>query len=333
MALLFLCDGCESCMALLFHDSVSSCGALQFPLGVALQLPSVSSCGALQFPLGVALQLPLLPSLHSLPSISSCVALQFWQFAVSSCVALQFPLQFRYRFLGSQYPVWRCSVTVQFRYSFRGLQYHQLCVWCSSFAAGSSLLIRVWRCSFAPVSFLLGDFVCDATAYSFLSLQFPSGVWRYSRISDFVCGATVYSFLSLQFPSWVWRYYSLISSTGCHSVALQFTVYFITTVSFRLPNITTVSYRQLRVCCYSLQFPYSFPGYFVSTVVSNIACSIAFSSGTGFVICGMAAVAVCGALLMHGVRSLFTCLRCSCSHSLLQCTMDLLAVGRCRQCW
>jgi len=55
-------------MALLFHDSVSSCGAQQFPLGVALQLPSVSSCGALQLPLGVALQLPL----HGCDAAGNC---------------------------------------------------------------------------------------------------------------------------------------------------------------------------------------------------------------------------------------------------------------------
>jgi hypothetical protein len=70
-------------------------------------------------------------------------------------------------------------------------------------------------------------------------------------------------------------------------------------------------YRQLCVCCYSLQLPYSFRRYFaflryfVSTVVCNIACSIAFSSGTGFMICGMAAVAVCEALLTVG-----RCLQC-----------------------
>ena len=47
-----VCDGCESCMALLFHDSVLSCGALQFHLGVALQLPSLPSVSST---LGVAL--------------------------------------------------------------------------------------------------------------------------------------------------------------------------------------------------------------------------------------------------------------------------------------
>ena len=184
-------------------------------------------------------------------------------------------------FLSLQYHqlrVWRCSFV---RYSFLSLQYRQL---------------RVWRCSFTAVSFLLSDFVCSATVdmtlcgatvYSFLSLH---RVWRYSfqfpvsfLLSDFVCGATVY-----MFPSGVWRY-SLISSTLCHSVALQFTVSlatvsFIATVSFRLLNITTVSYRQLRMWCYSLQFPYSFLRYFFNTGVCNIACSIVFSSGTGFMI-------------------------------------------------
>ena len=161
---------------------------------------------------------------------------------------------------------------LQFRaadYSFLGLQYCRLCMWRCSFAAVSlqfcaadySFLslqhrrLRMWRCSFAAVSFMLSGatiYMCGATVYSFLSLQY-SITYRFSA-TVYMGGATVYSFLSLQY-----------------------------------------------------RVPYSFLLYFVSTVVCNIACSIAFSSGTGVVICGMAAVAVCGALSVHGVSVLWIC--------------------------
>ena len=121
---------------------------------------------------------------------------------------------------------------------------------------------------FSVYSFLQG---CGATV-SYLTLCVAL-LFTVFSVYSFLhgCGATVsYHQLCVS----VWRY------------SLQFPS---SLQSFRLPNSTTVSYRQLRVWCYILQFTYSFLCYFVSTVVCNIACGIGFSSGTGIMICGMAA--------------------------------------------
>ena len=136
-----------------------------------------------------------------------------------------------------------------------------------------------------------------AADYSFLGLQYCRlRVWRCSFAAvSLQFRAADYSFLSLQHRRLrMWR---------CSFAAVSFMLSdFVCGATIYMCGTTVYSFLSLQY-----RIPYSFLLYFVSTVVYNIACSIAFSSGTGFVICGMAAVAVCGALSMHGVSVLWFC--------------------------